>query len=230
MNLLAITILIALVCSDIAADPITLPSTAQLAEILEVEPEHIHRTPKEGSIERGSAKIVEYLIGPMSYTLSLSVGETPPQVLTLSERYTDDGRIFQELLFKGLPEGMGVEDGVQIEHIARDRPAVLFLDRESLESPATKETMTWWLSGDKKWMASLAYRRGAHPSDKHHRVFMPGSGELLLAKHLDRILFGAPDSKVDKAEQGGTGQPATRPESDFEDSDKPQSEVEGRSR
>ncbi len=32
------------------------------------------------------------------------------------------------------------------------------------------------------------------------------------------------------AEQGGTGQPATRPESKSEGSDKPQSEAEGRSR
>ena len=37
-----------------------------------------------------------------------------------------------------------------------------------------------------------------------------------------------PESK--KAEQGGTGQPATRPESKSEGSDKPQPEAEGRSR
>ncbi len=50
------------------------------------------------------------------------------------------------------------------------------------------------------------------------------------------LLFGVPLSVVftrivkDKAEQGGTGQPATRPESKSEGSDKPQPEAEGRSR
>jgi hypothetical protein len=220
----------ALVSSVSAADSITLPTTEQLAEILETEPERIHRTPKEGSIDRGSAKIVEYLVGPMSYTLSLSIGKTPPHVLALSEPYAEDSRTFKELLFKGFPEGMEVEDGVQIEHVAQNRPIVIFLDRESLESPTTKETMTWWLSADKRWMASLGCRRGGHPNDKYHRVFKPGSGELLLAKKLDRILFGAPASKTDEAEQGSAGQPATRPESKPEGDDKPQPESEGRSR
>jgi hypothetical protein len=46
---------------------------------------------------------------------------------------------------------------------------------------------------------------------------------LLLARRLIEL-------DQTKAEQGGTGQPATRPESKSEVSDKPQPEAEGRSR
>lgn len=230
MNFLPhICIAAALVGSVIAADSITLPTHAQLAKMLKVEPERIHRTPKEGSIERGSAKIVEYLVGPMSYTLTLSVGKAPANALAISERYTEDGKILQELLFRGPPEGMAEVNAVHIDHIAKNRPVVLFLNRESSESTTTKETMTWWLSEDKKWMVSLASRAGAHPSEKHHQIYKPVAGEFLLAKELDRILFGFP-AATDKAEQVGAGQPATRSESDPEGGDKPQPELEGRPR
>ena len=73
-----------------------------------------------------------------------------------------------------------------------------------------------------------------------------GSGIYVLVYRLDQgpsITVGTPDKKkilyVDrgeirlyptKAEQAGTGQPATRPESKSEGSDKPQPEAEGRSR
>ena len=40
----------------------------------------------------------------------------------------------------------------------------------------------------------------------------------------------APTPNKNETEQGGTGQPATRPKSDSEGSDKPQPEAEGRSR
>jgi len=47
-----------------------------------------------------------------------------------------------------------------------------------------------------------------------------------------KILATSPDSihQQPEAEQGGTGQPATRPESKSEGGDKPQPEAEGRSR
>jgi hypothetical protein len=53
--------------------------------------------------------------------------------------------------------------------------------------------------------------------------------EALLKK---RLLLGKRLLELDKtkAEQGGTGQPATRPESKSEGGDKPQPESEGRSR
>ena len=53
--------------------------------------------------------------------------------------------------------------------------------------------------------------------------------EALLKK---RLLLGKRLLELDKtkAEQGGTGQPATRPESKSEGGDKPQPEAEGRSR
>lgn len=48
---------------------------------------------------------------------------------------------------------------------------------------------------------------------------------LNLANIAPTVLTG-----IEEVEQGGTGQPATRPESESEGSDKPQPEAEGRSR
>jgi hypothetical protein len=57
----------------------------------------------------------------------------------------------------------------------------------------------------------------------------PGFGGYTLS--LNRVIELAQQVAVDKnAEQDGTGQPATRPESKSEGSDKPQPESEGRSR
>jgi len=47
---------------------------------------------------------------------------------------------------------------------------------------------------------------------------------------LDALIAQERSAGIGKAEQGGTGQPATRPESKSEGSDKPQPEAEGRSR
>lgn len=47
---------------------------------------------------------------------------------------------------------------------------------------------------------------------------------------LDALIAQERSAGIGKAEQAGTGQPATRPESKSEGSDKPQPEAEGRSR
>jgi hypothetical protein len=64
-------------------------------------------------------------------------------------------------------------------------------------------------------------------------VYFVGGGRQSFSLHLSGIsiaghLFALPQKP--KAEQAGTGQPATRPESKTEGSDKPQPESEGRSR
>ena len=52
------------------------------------------------------------------------------------------------------------------------------------------------------------------------------SGRVLMSEEIESIVRGEPPI----AEQGGAGQPATRPELDSENDDKPQPESEGRSR
>ncbi len=47
---------------------------------------------------------------------------------------------------------------------------------------------------------------------------------------LDALIAQERSAGIGKAEQAGTGQPATRPVSESEDSDNPQPEEEGRSR
>jgi hypothetical protein len=63
----------------------------------------------------------------------------------------------------------------------------------------------------------------------HFLVFL---GFLTIALSLFMMLIarGHDDSNQKDAEQASTGQPATRPESKSEGSDKPQTEAEGRSR
>jgi hypothetical protein len=58
------------------------------------------------------------------------------------------------------------------------------------------------------------------------------SGSSVVAKFqgFSRTLVAPQPDEENQAEQGGTGQPATRPESKSEGSDKPQPEAEGRSR
>ena len=58
------------------------------------------------------------------------------------------------------------------------------------------------------------------------------NGSLVFLEREDEepILWDGRKAEFTKAEQAGTGQPATRPESKSEGSDKPQPEAEGRSR
>jgi hypothetical protein len=55
-------------------------------------------------------------------------------------------------------------------------------------------------------------------------------GVIALERALQKRETGDSRFKTPGGEQGGTGQPATRPESKSEGSDKPQPEAEGRSR
>ena len=64
--------------------------------------------------------------------------------------------------------------------------------------------------------------RRAYPSD------LPEWFDDIIKKNLAKM--SAVESKEQEAEQAGAGQPATRPESKSEGSDKPQPEAEGRSR
>jgi hypothetical protein len=51
-----------------------------------------------------------------------------------------------------------------------------------------------------------------------------------VSERMKKLFKGSAEKKDNQAEQGGTGQPATRPESKSEGGDKPQSESKGRSR
>ncbi len=71
-------------------------------------------------------------------------------------------------------------------------------------------------------------------ADMHRRINFLAFAIMVISMIVLFIggpkVFSEVSNTPKEAEQAGTGQPATRPESDFQGSDKPQPESEGRSR